>query len=293
MHIGFLGAGQMGVPMIENLLDDGHTVTVWNRSPAKADRLADRGARVVVQPAEVCEAGGVLMSCLADDAALDAVFADGSVVAALGAGGVHVSMSTISAACARQLAMAHAAGGTYYLAAPIIGRPDAVRARMPSFIVSGDGAARARVAALLASLSRRQFDYGEEPGAANVAKIGFNFLIAAAVEAMGEAFALVEKSGLDAKVFHDMLVASPFGCPLYENYGRMISQRSWEVPLFKLELGLKDVRLAAGEAAANEVRMRLGELLEARFSEAVAHGLGNKDWTAVGIDIRAEAGLAP
>lgn len=291
MHLGFIGAGLMSAPMIENLLDDGHSVAVWNRTAAKADRLADRGARVVGRASEVCETGGVVLSCLADDASLDAVFADGSVVAAMGPGAVHVSMSTISAACARRLHSGHAAAGQHYVAAPIIGRPDAVKARMPSFIVSGDAAAKARIADLLASLSRKVFDFGPEAGAANIAKISFNFMIAAAVEAMGEAFALVEKSGLDPKSFYDMLVASPFGCPLYENYGRMIYQRNWERPLFKLELGLKDVRLAASTAADCDARMRLGELLEARFSEAVLHGLGNKDWTAVGIDIRAEAGL--
>ncbi len=292
MHLGYLGVGLMGAPMIENLLDDGHTVAVWNRTAAKADRFADRGARIVASPRDVCEPGGIVFSCLADDAALEAIFADGSVVAAMGPGAVHVSMSTISAACARRLGEQHAAVGAHYLAAPIIGRPDAVKARLPSFILSGSSVAKTRVASLLTSLSRKIFDFGEDTGAANIAKINFNFLIASAVEAMGEAFAVVEKSGLDPATFYDMLVASPFGCPLYENYGRMLYQRNWERPLFKLELGLKDVRLAASTAAACDARMRLGELLEARFSEAVTNGWGNKDWTAVGIDIRAEAGLS-
>jgi 3-hydroxyisobutyrate dehydrogenase-like beta-hydroxyacid dehydrogenase len=291
MQLGFIGAGLMSLPMIENLLDDGHTIDVWNRTQGKADRLADRGARVVNRPADVCTAGGVVLSCLADDASLDGVFADGSVVAALDQGGVHVCMSTISAECSRRLASAHAAAGAVYLAAPIIGRPDAVKARAQQFLIAGEAQAKARVNELLSSLGRRVFDFGPEPSAANVAKINFNFLIASAIEALCEAFAVVEKSGLDPKLFYEMLLGSPFACPLYENYGRMISQRNWDRPLFKLSLGLKDVGLATSAAAACGARMRLGELLEARFSEAVQHGWGDKDWTAVGIDIRAEAGL--
>ena len=291
MHIGFLGAGLMSVPMIENLLDDGHTVTVWNRTAAKTASLAARGARAVAEPAAVCAPGGVVLSCLADDAALDQVFGDGTVAAALGRGGLHVSMSTVSAAGAARLASAHAAVGVDYVAAPICGRPDAVKARRQTWLVSGPAAAKARIADLLTALGRQSFDFGADAAAANVAKINFNFLIVAAVEALGEAFAVVEKSGLDSAQFLDMALATAFGCPLYEAYGRQVQQRRFEPALFKLSLGLKDVRLAAATAAACDARMRLGPLLEARFSEAIAHGHGDKDWTAVALDIRADAGL--
>ena len=76
MHIGYLGAGFMATPMIENLLSDGHEVSVWNRTAAKAEALTPHGAHVVAEAAHVCESGGVVLSCLADDRALDAVFVD-------------------------------------------------------------------------------------------------------------------------------------------------------------------------------------------------------------------------
>lgn len=291
MHIGYIGAGLMSVPMIENLLADGHSVTVWNRTPAKADGLADQGARVVATPAGTCPSGGIVMSCLADDAALDAVFADGSVLRALGPGGVHVSMSTISGGCAGRLAESHRAAGASYVAAPICGRPEAVKARTQSFLIAGDARAKARVMDIVNALGRRVFDFGEMPPNANVAKINFNFLIASAIEAMSEAFAVVEKSGLAAKDFYDMLLGTAFGCPIYENYGRQLHQRTWDKTSFKLSLGLKDVKLAATTAKACSARMQLGELLEERYSQALAHGYGDKDWTAIAIDVRAEAGL--
>ena len=130
------------------------------------------------------------------------------------------------------------------------------------------------------------------PSAANVAKINFNFMIATTIEALAESFSVVEKSGIDPKIFYEMVIGTAFGCPIFENYGRQLSQHGWNNVGFKLALGLKDVRLAQGTAAAVGARMRLGELLETRFSEAVAHGYADKDWTAIALDIRAEAGLA-
>ena len=291
MQLGYLGIGLMGAPMVENLLADGHQVTVWNRSPGKTAALAAQGARVATSAAQAA-ASGVLLSCLADDSALDAVFADGSVLRALGRHGVHVSISTISANCATRLADAHAAAGAHYVAAPIIGRPDAVRARAPSFLTAGDESAKARVTPVLEKLARRIFDFGTTPSAANVAKINFNFMIAAAIEALSESFAVVEKHGIDTQDFYQMVIGTAFGCRIYENYGRQLHQHAWDEVGFKLALGLKDVRLAQRTAADVGARMRLGELLEARFSAAVAHGHGDKDWTAIALDVRKDAGLS-
>ncbi len=291
MRLGYLGIGLMGEPMVENLLADGHQVTVWNRSPGKTANLIAKGAEVASSAAEAA-ASGVILSCLADDTALDAVFADGSVLRALGKGGVHVSISTISGNCATRLAAVHSAAGVDYVASPIIGRPDAVRARVPSFLTAGNAAAKERVKPVLEKLSRRIFDFGTTPSAANVAKINFNFLIASAIEALSESFAVVEKHGLDAKDFYELVIGTAFGCRVYEGYGRQLSEHGWHEVGFKLALGLKDVRLAQGTAADVGARMRLGELLEARFSESVAHGHGDLDWTAIALDVRKEAGIS-
>lgn len=291
MKIGYIGAGLMSTPMIENLLDDGHEVTVWNRTAAKAEALVVHGAKFVAEAAGVCSPHGLIMSCLADDAALEAVFEDGSVLQALGSGGIHLSMSTVSAACAARLAEWHGDLGVAYLAVPICGRPDAVKARRQSFLIAGDARAKTRVAGTLEALGRRVFDFGEDPTAANVAKINFNFLIVSAVEAMAEAFAIIEKSGLDVKAFHEMIIGTAFGCPLYEGYGRQLHQQEWDVAGFRLALGLKDVKLVGETAAECGARMRLGELLLNRFESAVANGLSDKDWTAIAEEIRADAGL--
>ena len=200
-------------------------------------------------------------------------------------------MSTISAGCASGLARTHEARGASYVAAPICGRPEAVAGRLQSHLLAGEADAKQRAGALLETVSRRLFDFGTQPDRANVAKIGFNFLIASAVEAMAESFTLVEKQGLDVHAFLEMVTGTAFGCPLYEGYGRIIAGHGWNDAGFTLALGLKDVRLAAQTAADCGARMRLGELLLERFEGALAHGLGEKDWTAVTAEVRAESGL--
>src|SRR5512133_1518319 len=95
VEAGFVGLGAMGTPIAKNLLAGGHQLAVWNRTRARADALAGAGARVAGTPAEAARAG-LVVSMVADDAALDAVAsgADG-LVAGLPRGGVHVSMSTV------------------------------------------------------------------------------------------------------------------------------------------------------------------------------------------------------
>lgn len=291
MELTFIGAGLMGRPMIQNLLEDGRVVRVWNRSPEKAEPLAEFGARIAATARDACAGANVVLSCLSDDPAVRAVFDDGALLAGLGEGAVHVSMSTISPECARELARTHADHGVTYVAAPILGRPDAVAARTQAHLVSGPERGKAVARQLLEPVSRGVIDMGEEVGAANVAKLAFNFLIASALEAMSEAFAVVEKSGLDPRDFHQMLTSTLFGCPMYEGYGRKILDRGYETPGFKLSLGLKDVRLAAAAARGVDARMALADLLESRFQEALEHGRGDMDWSAVSAESREEAGL--
>lgn len=297
MELAFLGTGMMGRPMAENLLADGDTVRVWNRTAEKAKPLVAKGATLAESPAEACEGVEVVVSCLANDEALRSLFEDGSVLRALAApaapadAAVHVSMSTISERCAEDLARGHGEAGVAYAAAPILGRPDSVAARQQAYLLAGEARGKKVARPILERLGKGVFDLGERPGAANVAKIELNFLIAAALEAMAEAFAVVEKAGLDPAGFHEMITGTLFGCPLYQGYGKRIVEKDWDEPGFKLALGQKDVGLAATTAKDHGARARLVELLGDRFREAVEHGRGEMDWTAIAAEAREDAGL--
>jgi 3-hydroxyisobutyrate dehydrogenase-like beta-hydroxyacid dehydrogenase len=290
--IGVIGLGGMGSGIAARLLDTGHRVSVYNRTASAADPLVAKGARRASTPADAVEPGGIVITMVANDAALEAVTAgDGGFLGKLGQGGTHVSMSTISAALARSLAERHAAHGSSWLAAPVFGRPDAAASGKLWILHSGPAEAKARARPVLEAVSQGIFDIGDAPDAASVGKIAGNFLIASATEAMGEAFALLEKSGADARVFHEMMSKTIFACPIYANYGRFILDRAFTPPGFKLTLGAKDVNLALAAGAETQTPMPLAGLLRDRFLVSMAQGRGDLDWTSIALNAATDAGL--
>lgn len=290
-RIGFIGLGRMGEAIARNLLGAGHRLVVWNRTPEKAGDLVRRGAERVASAADACPPGGVVFTMLADDTALEAVAGSEGFVARLGRGGVHVSMSTISPGTARRFAESHEAGGSAYVAAPVFGRPDAAAAGKLWVCLSGAAEARARVLPLTREIGQGTFELGDDPGAANVAKLCGNFLIAAAMESMAEAFTLGEKSGLRpaelARIFGETL----FACPIYRNYGATIAEGRFSPPGFALPLGLKDVSLVLAAAAEARAPMPLAGLLRDRLLSGIARGRQDLDWSALSLGARDDAGL--
>ncbi len=290
--ISVIGLGGMGSGIAGRLLDTGHQVRVFNRTASAADPLVARGARRASTPAEAVEPGGIVITMVANDAALEAVSAgEGGFLDKLGQGGIHLSMSTISAALARSLAERHESHGSAFVAAPVFGRPDAAASGKLWILHSGPAEAKARVRPILDALSQGVVDIGDAPDAAPVAKIAGNFLIASATEAMGEAFALLEKSGVDARVFHELMSKSIFACPIYANYGRFILDRAFSPPGFKLTLGAKDVNLALAAGAETQTPMPLAGLLRDRFLVSMAQGRSDLDWTSIALNAAADAGL--
>ena len=202
MKIAFIGLGNMGAPMAANLRRAGHELVVYNRTPDRAAPLAAQGARVARSPREAAAGVEVLITMLADDAAVEAVmFGQDGALEGLARGAVHVSMSTISPDLSRRLLAAHAARDQGYVAAPVFGRPEAAQAAKLWIVAAGRPDALERCRPLLDALGQGVEVVGEEPPKANVVKIGGNFLLAAAIEAMGEAFALMRKHGIDPARF--------------------------------------------------------------------------------------------
>lgn len=292
--IGFVGLGNMGQPLASNLLQDGYRLRVYNRTPEKMQRLVAQGAQPVSQPGEVAEPGLIVITMLADDQALESiVLGDSGILQRLRPGGIHVSMSTVSPTTARKLAQQHAAHGSAYVAAPVFGRPNAVAARQISICLSGPQAARERVLPILNGLSHGVFVFGDDPGAANVAKLAGNFLIVAAIEAMAEAFTLAEKNGISSAAVADLLGQTLFACPIYKNYGAAIVQQRYQPAGFKLALGLKDIDLVLQTAAASKMPMPLASMLHDRLMAALAKGRAELDVAALALNAAEDAGLPP
>jgi len=292
VEIGFIGLGSMGFPMAANLAAAGFHLTVWNRTAAKAQPLAATGARIAERPEDAARAGGVVISMVADDAALEElVLGDTALASQIAPGGIHLSMSTVAPATIRKLAEVHREAGSVLVAAPVFGRPEAAAAKKLWICISGPAEIKQQVRPILDAMGQGVFDFGETTEAACVAKISGNFLLAAAMEAMGEAFAMAEKSGLERTAVAAMLTQTLFACPAYQGYGAAIASRRHSPAGFRLPLGLKDIELVLRTAREVNAPMPTASLLRDRFVHALAMGRGGLDWSAVALGARDDAGL--
>ncbi len=290
MKIGFIGLGNMGQAIAGNILRAGHQVTVWNRSPGPVAALAAQGAVAAKSPEQTLQ-GDAIFSMLANDAALAEVGLTGSALDKAAPGLVHVNMATISTALARQLTEVHGARGLGYVAAPVFGRPDAAAAAKLIVVAAGADKDIARVKPVLEVIGRRVAVVGQVPEQANLFKIAGNFMLAAAIETLGEAIALVRKGGIDPAVFHEVLTTTLFAAPIYQAYGALIVAQKYEPPGFKLRLGMKDAGLALAAGNELQVPLPLASLVHDHFIEAMVAGLGEKDWAALASVAAAKAGL--
>jgi 3-hydroxyisobutyrate dehydrogenase-like beta-hydroxyacid dehydrogenase len=290
MKVGFIGLGSMGTAIATRVLDAGHKLTVWNRSPQRLAELIARGAVAARSPEDALQ-GDCLVSMLSDDAAIRAVGLDGQMLTHATPGLIHVNMATISVAFAQQLAAAHDARGLSYVAAPVFGRPEAVVAGNLVIAAAGAPSSLAILEPLFAVIGRRTAVVGEAPEQANLFKLAGNFMLTAAVEAMGEAFALLRKGGVDPALFHEVLTGGLFTGPVYQGYGGRIVAGTFTPPGFALKLAAKDVGLARTAASDLQVPMPLAELVHDHFMDAMALGFGEQDLAALARVIAAQAGL--
>ena len=199
-------------------------------------------------------------------------------------------MSTISVALAERLASAHQAARQRFVAAPVFGRPEAAAAGKLFIVAAGEPKTVQACQALFMALGQHTFVIADEPPKANLVKLSGNFLIAAVIETLGEAFALVSKAGIDRARYLDILINTLFGAPVYKTYGGIIAEERYAPPGFKARLGFKDIHLALGAAEALQVPMPVASLLRDRFLALLATGAGDLDWSALAALASRDAG---
>ena len=292
MKVGFIGLGRMGAGIAANLLRAGHEVTVYNRTPAKGRALVEQGAPAAARVADACRGDAVITMLADDDAVAGVTFGENGVIGALGKGAIHISMSTISVALSERLAAAHAGAGQRFVAAPVFGRPEAAARAQLVIVAAGAADAVDACAPLFQALGPRTFRLGDKPQAANLVKLSGNFLIAAAIEALGEAVALVAKAGIDRHQYVDLLTSTLFNAPVYKTYGELIAGGKFEPAGFAAPLGHKDIRLALAAAEGLRVPLPLASLLRDRFLALLACGGEALDWSAISQLAAKDAGLA-
>ncbi len=274
--VAFVGLGKMGHAMAANVQRAGYPLTVWNRSPEKAEAFRVAGARIADTAARAAD---IVISSIADDASLRAVVTgpDG-ILSGLRRGAIHVGTSTVSPDLSDELASLHIAAGNRYLAGPVVGRVPAAEAAQLVTFVAGAADAIETARPVISSYAPRIVVVGERHRLAGVAKLMANFLQVSAMDLMGQSLALAERSGLPPDLVPQVL-ASFFANPGTRDYIDKIGHRDFDDVGFTAAGGLKDVKLMIAAAAEAGLRLSSAEAVRAKLEAAVERGWSDKDWS--------------
>lgn len=272
--IGFLGLGQMGSIMASHFVDAGHDVKVWNRTPAKADALRDRGASVAATPAEAAADADVVCTMLRDAPALEeVVFGAHGLAGTIRPGAVLIDFSTVGPEPIRGIAE-RLPDGVDVLDAPVRGSVDKARAATLGIVVGGSREVFERWRGLLETLGTPT--HVGSLGAGQAAKVANNAAAIAAVALVGEVVGLAERLGMDRSAAFDLLEGTTLGEAV--RYVRSRVEPGDLEPRFKAELAEKDLRLAI--EASPERELRLVNAAVSWYEDVAALGLGDLDFTA-------------
>ncbi len=280
MRIGFLGLGTVGEPVANNLRKAGHELTVWNRTPSKADHIVSKGGKLARTPKACAEGKDLVFTCLADEKALDAVL-DGpdGVLAGLGKGDVLVDMSTAGVRSAHSVSARVDKAGAEFVACPILGSKTAAEQAQIVLVIGGPAAARERARPALRAVSARMFEL-EDPAHAALMKLCVNAVGGAMITGFGEALGLGVAGGLPVHGIVEVIQASSFHSPLFLVKGELVETKDY-APRFAISLAEKDQRLAQEAASDLGAKVPINEGVRRLFAEAVENGRGDKDIAAV------------
>jgi len=279
-RIAVLGLGLMGGGMARRLLGAGFAVTVFNRTPARAEPLAAAGARVAGSPREAAAGAEVVFSMVADDAASRAMWLgpDGAIAGAA-RGAVLVECSTLTVAWVQELAQAAAAAGAECIDAPVTGSKNQAAAGELNFLTGGNAAALETIRPALNAMGRSVTHLGPT-GSGALLKLINNFLAGVHVAATAEAVAWIERTELDRAQAIAFLSDSAVGSPVTKTVAARMCAPDF-TPNFVLRLMAKDLGYASGEAAKAGQQLTSAAMARDVFQRAIAAGHGDKDMSAV------------
>jgi 3-hydroxyisobutyrate dehydrogenase-like beta-hydroxyacid dehydrogenase len=245
--IGFIGLGLMGGPMAMNLLKAGHSLTVWNRTPSRAQELVAAGATLAKSAREAAAASDILFTIVSDPPALEQVLwgqegnNDGAL-AGLPRGSIYIDSSTVAPSLTRRVAAACAERGVRYLDAPVTGGDWGAREGNLVFMIGGEADTLREVEPILGVLGKKCFHLGPN-GAGQTVKLAMNAILALEVGAMAEALALVTKAGLKGEQLIEVMQSSMARSGVLDIKAPLMVKGDFK-PSFPLRLMHKDLGLA-------------------------------------------------
>ena len=277
--VSLIGLGSMGRALGARLIEQGFDLEVWNRSQEPVAELVALGARQV--DLKQAFQNETVISFLSNDAAALEVFSD-ELLESADSNAIHINMSTLSTDASRVLAALHAQHNVAYLASPVLGRPAAITAGKLLVIAAGAETDLTRVMPVLEKLSAKVWFVGEQHEKSNLVKIGLNYNIIHALQALGESVSLIEAGGVDPLTFIEILTHTAFSGAVYSGYGPMIVNRQYEPAGFAMALGLKDMKLVEQAAAELSLKLPVAPILRELFETALEDpSLAKLDWSAV------------
>jgi 3-hydroxyisobutyrate dehydrogenase-like beta-hydroxyacid dehydrogenase len=292
VRVAVLGLGKMGEPIARRLLDAGHALSVWNRTPGRGAALADAGAEMLSTPREAWEAADVCVTMVLDDAALLGVTTgDGGLLTAGDEGRVLVDMSTVSPKASREVAEAAVRAGVGYLRAPVSGNPSVVEAGNLGIMVSGDEQVFRQVEEMLRDIGPNVFyvGSGEE---ARILKLALNLMIAGNAQLIAEALVLGEAHGLDRARMLEVMGASAVGSPFVKYKTAALLQDDYAASFTGYAMW-KDLSLALAAAHEAHAPLPVTATIQQLVEGCIGAGWGELDLMALLPRLRREAGLDP
>jgi 3-hydroxyisobutyrate dehydrogenase len=276
MEIAVLGTGLMGAPIAANLAAAGHQVRVWNRTRAKAEPLAARGAVVADTPAQAVEGVDVVLTMLNDGLAVTATMQDAAP--SLPHDAIWIQTSTVGVESTDDhIALARSLG-LEFVDAPVLGSVKPAQEGNLVVLASGAEELRERVQPVFDVIGARTMWVGEA-GASSRLKLVANSWVLALTAAIGEAVSLAEASGLDPKLFLEAVSGGAMDCPYLQVKGNAIIERSFP-PAFTVQNALKDALLVNEAAVLANVHLDVAQASAARLNRAVTKGHGDEDMAA-------------
>ncbi len=275
MIVAVLGTGVMGAPMARNIAAAGHEVRAWNRSRERAEPLAEDGIEVADSAAAAVRDADIVVTMLADGAAVEAVVAD----LEFPGGAVWAQMSTVGIEATDRLVARAAEAGVPIVDAPVLGTKAPAEQGKLTVIAAGPPEARERCTPVFEAVAARTVVLGDEPGAATRMKLVLNAWLLALIEGLSESVALAEGLGLDPATFLEIIDGGPLGPPYAKMKGTMMIERSYE-PSFSLALAAKDARLALEAADAAGLELPALRAILGQLDKAVEQGHGDEDMAA-------------
>ena len=274
-RIGWIGLGHMGVPMVGNLIAAGYALTLYNRTPGKADSLK---GHFVSSPAELARQSDIVITMLSDDSGQESVlFGKDGVFSAARTGLTVINMGTVSPQASRDTAERLGKVGVDVLDAPVSGSVKPAQDGTLVILVGGDAAVLGRCQPIFDLLGKRTFHFGAH-GQGSVAKLAINMMLGMTLEALAESVLFGEAGGLDRATLLEMIGETACTSPIVTLKLPSLKVDSYPAA-FPLKHMAKDFRLALAESAGLDIPS--GRATAASFAAAESRGLGDSDVMAV------------